>query len=57
MKKLTTLVHRDAPTVSPDLVLMPRDNLDPGTPGQPPEPVGLRFWHVPPGYPGVMPAQ
>ena len=31
---------RDAPTVSSDLVLMLRDDLDPGTPGRPLEPVG-----------------
>ena len=42
---------RDAPTVSSDLVLMLRDDLDPGTPGRPLEPIGLRFWRVPPGYP------
>lgn len=48
---------RDAPTVSSDLVLMLRDDLDPGTPGRPLEPVGLRFWRVPPGYPFVRQAQ
>ena len=48
---------RDAPTVSSDLVLMLRDDLDPGTPGRPLEPIGLRFWRIPPGYPNVQPAQ
>jgi esterase/lipase superfamily enzyme len=48
---------RDAPTVSSDLVLMLRDDLDPGTPGRPLEKVGLRFWKIPPGYPDVPPAQ
>jgi len=48
---------RDAPTVSSDLVLMLRDDLDPGTPGRPLEPAGLRFWRIPPGYPDVQPAQ
>ncbi len=48
---------RDAPTVSSDLVLMLRDDLDPGAPGRPLEKVGLRFWKIPPGYPDVPPAQ
>ena len=48
---------RDAPTVSSDLVLMLRDNLDPGVPGRPLEPVGPRFWQIPPGYPDAKPAQ
>lgn len=43
---------RDAPTVSSDLVLMLRDDLDPGSPGRPLVPGKLRFWHIPPGYPG-----
>ncbi|MCP3870195.1 MAG: alpha/beta hydrolase [Gammaproteobacteria bacterium] len=42
---------RDAPTVSSDLVLMLRDDQDPGTPGRPLEPLGLKFWRVPAGYP------
>ncbi len=42
---------RDAPTVASDVVLMLRDDLDPGTPGRPLEPLGFRFWKVPPGYP------
>jgi len=43
---------RNAPTVSSDVVLMLRDDLDPGTPGRPLEYVGLNFWRIPPGYPG-----
>jgi esterase/lipase superfamily enzyme len=48
---------RDAPTVSSDLVLLLRDDLDPGTPGRPLEPIGLRFWRIPPGYPQTEPAE
>ena len=48
---------RDAPTVSSDLVLMLRDDLDPGTAGRPLEPIGLRFWQVPPGYPLEKPTE
>lgn len=46
---------RDAPTVSSDLVLMLRDELDPGAPGRPLEYLGLRFWRIPPGYPFAGP--
>ena len=42
---------RNAPTVSPDVILMLRDNLDPGDPGRPLEDLGHKFWRVPPGYP------
>jgi esterase/lipase superfamily enzyme len=42
---------RDAPTVSSDVVLTIREDLDPGTPGRPLEPLGHKFWRVPPGYP------
>ena len=42
---------RNAPTVSSDLVLMLRDDLDPGTSGRPLEHVELNFWRIPPGYP------
>ena len=42
---------RDAPTVSSDLVLMLRDDLDPGPPGRPLQKIGRKFWQVPPGYP------
>jgi esterase/lipase superfamily enzyme len=44
---------RNAPTVSSDLVLMLRNDLDPGGPGRPLEPLGLHFWRVPPGYPNT----
>jgi hypothetical protein len=43
--------------VASDVVLMLRDDLDPGTPGRPLEPLGPHFWRVPPGYPGGKPAQ
>ena len=42
---------RNAPTVSSDLIIMLRDNLDPGPPGRPLEHLGAYFWRVPPGYP------
>ena len=42
---------RNAPTVSSDLILMLRDDLDPGSPGRPLESLGHKFWRVPPGYP------
>ena len=42
---------RNAPTVSSDVILMLRDDLDPGTPGRPLENLGHKFWRVPPGYP------
>jgi esterase/lipase superfamily enzyme len=48
---------RNAPTVSSDLVLMLRDDLDPGSPGRPLEPIGLRFWRVPSGYPLAKPIE
>ncbi|MBW2232378.1 MAG: hypothetical protein JRH17_18480, partial [Deltaproteobacteria bacterium] len=48
---------RDAPTVASDVVLMLRDDLDPGTPGRPLKPIGPHFWEVPPGYPELKPAQ
>ena len=43
---------RNAPSVSSDIILMLRDDLDPGTPGRPLEHVDLDFWSLPPGYPG-----
>ena len=43
---------RNAPTVSSDLVLMLRDDLDPGSSGRPLEHVGFNFWRIPAGYPG-----
>ena len=42
---------RNAPTVSSDVILMLRDDLDPGDPGRPLESLGHHFWRVPPGYP------
>ena len=42
---------RNAPTVSSDVILMLRDDLDPGSPGRPLEDLGHKFWRVPPGYP------
>jgi len=42
---------RDAPSVSSDLVLMLRDDIDAGAPGRPLEHLGLKFWSIPPGYP------
>jgi esterase/lipase superfamily enzyme len=42
---------RNATTVSSDLVLMLRDDLDPGPPGRPLEDLGYTFWRIPPGYP------
>ena len=44
---------RNAPTVSSDLILMLRDDLDPGPPGRPLESLGFSFWRVPPGYPAT----
>jgi len=41
----------NAPTVSSDLVLMLRDDLDPGDPGRPLEKIDLQFWRIPSGYP------
>ena len=43
---------RNAPTVSSDLVLMLRDDRDPGTPERPLEHIDLNFWKIPKGYPG-----
>ena len=48
---------RTAPTVSSDLVLMLRDDLDAGTPGRPLKPMGLGFWRIPLDYPAAQPAQ
>jgi esterase/lipase superfamily enzyme len=44
---------RNAPAVSSDLVLMLRDDLDPGTAGRPLERIDLMFWRIPPGYPSI----
>ena len=48
---------RNAPTVSSDLVLMLRDDLDAGTPGRPLKPIGPGFWRIPLVYPAAQPAQ
>ena len=42
---------RNAPAVSSDLMLMLRDDVDPGTPGRPLERVDQSFYMIPPGYP------
>jgi esterase/lipase superfamily enzyme len=42
---------RNAPSVSSDLIIMLRDDLDPGDPGRPLKSLGAKFWEVPPGYP------
>ena len=42
---------RNAPSVSSDLIIMLRDDLDPGDPGRPLKYLGAKFWEVPPGYP------
>ena len=46
---------RNAPSVASDVVLLLRDDLDPGTPGRPLVPLGYHLWGVPPGYPDVKP--
>jgi esterase/lipase superfamily enzyme len=48
---------RNAPAVSADLVLMLRDDLDPGTAGRPLEPLDNMFWLIPPGYPSNVPVE
>ena len=45
---------RNAPTVSSDLVIMLRDDRDPGTPERPLEHLDLNFWKIPPNYPSKM---
>jgi esterase/lipase superfamily enzyme len=42
---------RNNPEVSSDLILMLRDDLDPGPPGRPLEHLGYKFWRVPSNYP------
>jgi len=44
---------RNAPTVSSDVILMLRDDLDPGPPGRPLKHIGGYFWVVPSGYPAI----
>jgi len=47
---------RDAPAVASDVVLMLRDDLDPGPPGRPLESINHHLWSVPKGYPRMDPA-
>lgn len=42
---------RESPSVSSDLILMLRDDLEPGSPGRPMEDLGTHFWRILPGYP------
>ncbi len=42
---------RNSPEASSDLILMLREDLDPGSDGRPLESLGLKFWRIPPGYP------
>jgi hypothetical protein len=42
---------RNATTVSSDLIIMLRDDVDAGTPERPLKDLGLKFWRIPPGYP------
>jgi esterase/lipase superfamily enzyme len=48
---------RDAPAVASDVVLILRDDLDPGPPGRPLTPLSHHLWRVPAGYPELEPAQ
>ena len=41
------------PAVSADLVLVLRDQLEPGSPGRPLRKRGANFWQIMPDYPGV----
>jgi len=49
--------YRTDPTVSSDIVLMLRDDLNAGTPERPLKPTGPGFWSIPPGYPAAQPVQ
>ncbi|MGB7451948.1 MAG: alpha/beta hydrolase [Lysobacterales bacterium] len=42
---------RKVPSVSSDLILMLRDDLEAGSPGRPLESIGHKFWKIPKGYP------
>ena len=42
---------RKVPSVSSDLILMLRDDLDAGSPGRPLERIAPKFWKIPAGYP------
>jgi esterase/lipase superfamily enzyme len=48
---------RDAPTVASDVVLMLRDDLDPGEGARRLKPTGPHLWAIPEGYPRVSPAE
>lgn len=48
---------RNEPAVSSDLLLMLRDDLDPGPPGRPLEYLGSSVWRIPPGYPAAASGQ
>jgi esterase/lipase superfamily enzyme len=41
------------PAVSADLILLLRDQLEPGSPGRPLRQRGTNFWQITPDYPGV----
>ncbi len=41
------------PAVSADLILLLRDQLEPGSPGRPLHKRGENFWQITPDYPGV----
>jgi esterase/lipase superfamily enzyme len=47
----------DHPAVSADLVLLLRDNLEPGSPGRPLVKRGVNFWEITEGYPTVPAGQ
>jgi esterase/lipase superfamily enzyme len=47
----------DHPAVSADLVLLLRDNLEPGSPGRPLVQRGANFWEITEGYPAVPAGQ
>jgi esterase/lipase superfamily enzyme len=53
MDKYGHSYFRNAPAVSSVLVLMLRDDLDPGVPERPLQHVDLSFWSIPPGYPSI----
>ena len=40
------------PAVSADLILLLRDNLEPGSPGRPLRKHGANFWYITVDYPG-----
>ena len=42
---------RKVPSVSSDLILMLRDDLEAGSPGRPLQSIGHKFWKIPKGYP------